>query len=70
LLKSKALVFWFVAIFGFKLYEVNKGFWKETDSIATGIVKSSPAEVLFVPFQHFPEAVKGQEMRWHWTGTL
>jgi hypothetical protein len=57
-------------MFGFKLYEVNKGFWKETDSIATGIVKSSPAEVLFVPIQQFPDAVNGQEMGWHWTGVL
>jgi hypothetical protein len=33
-------------------------------------VKSGPAEVLLVPFEHFPDAVNGQEVGWHWTGVL
>ena len=70
MVKSKALVSWFATIFGFKLYEVNKTFWKETHSIATGIVKSDPAEVMLVPLEQFPDAFNGQEVGWHWTSVL
>jgi len=70
LVKSKPFVLWFATIFSSELYKVNKGFWKESDSMAPGIVKSGPAEVLLVPFEHFPDAVNGQEVGWHWTGVL
>jgi hypothetical protein len=70
LVKSKALVLWFATIFSSELNKVYKGFWKESDSMATGIVKSGPAEVLLVPFEHIPDAVNGQEVGSHWTGAL
>jgi len=70
LVKSKALVLWFRAIFGFKLYKMNECFWEETNSIATGIMMESRAKVLLIPFEQFPNAVNGQEVWWHWTGVF